>query len=83
MPVTDADEYDPQAVILGGRVELAELSSLLLHAPSTQNAADSLTACPQKLSVTLAGPLCSPAELPVAGCRLAQTFLGSQKGDHS
>jgi hypothetical protein len=30
--VTDADEHDPQAVILGGRVELAELSSLLLHA---------------------------------------------------
>jgi hypothetical protein len=43
VPVTDADEHDPQAVILSGRVELAELSSLVLHAPSTQQAADSFT----------------------------------------
>src|SRR5215472_5381611 len=50
LPISNADEHDPQAVILGGRVELAELSSMLLHAPITQLPVDSFTACPQKLS---------------------------------
>jgi hypothetical protein len=43
VPVTHVEQYDPQAVIAGGLVELRELRRLSLHARYTRYSADPFT----------------------------------------
>ena len=43
LPVTDADQHDPQAVIPAGGVELGEFLSSTLHTPCTHNGQYSFT----------------------------------------